>query len=136
MLRSVTAIIAFTLMLTGCEEHALPPAPDNLDRGISIYEDANYLGVSAQITSDIRDLKSFTGPCFHDIEYGAIYDWNDCVSSIHVAPAWRAIVFRDDDFSGQRLEVTADVPNLQIVPGSCNHDGLNDCITSIKVFAP
>ena len=102
MLGRVTAFIAVTLMLTGCDEHTLPPAPDNLDRGISIYADANYLGVSAQITSDIGDLKSFTGPCAHEIEYGAIQDWNDCVSSIHVAPGWRAIVFRDDDFSGQR----------------------------------
>jgi len=136
MLSRVTAFIAVASMLTACDERTLPPAPDNLDRGISIYADANYLGVSAQITSDIGDLKSFTGPCAHEIEYGAIQDWNDCVSSIHVAPGWRAIVFRDDDFSGQRLEVTADVPNLQLVPGSCNHDGLNDCITSIKVFAP
>jgi len=65
-----------------------------------------------------------------------VHDWNDCVSSIRIAPGWRAIVFRDDDFSGQRLEVTANVPNLQLVAGSCGHDGLNDCITSITLFAP
>jgi hypothetical protein len=107
MCNRVTAFLAVTLMLTGCEElPSLPSVPDDLDRGISIYEHANYLGGSAQITTDIGDLKSFTGACGHYGDYGATYDWNDCVSSIHVAPGWRAIVFRDDDFSGERLEVT------------------------------
>ena len=116
-------------------------APSGLEQGISIYEDANYLGTSALITTDIRDLKDFDGPCEHtecDSMGGSTtyHDWNDCTSSIRVAPGWRAIVFRDDDFSGQQLEVTADAPNLLLVAGSCNHDGLNDCITSIKLFAP
>jgi hypothetical protein len=26
-----------------------------------------------------------------------------------------------------------DVPNLQLVSGTCSHDGLNDCISSIRV---
>ena len=30
----------------------------------------------------------------------------------------------------QSLEVTQDVANLQLLPGSCSHDGLNDCISS------
>lgn len=127
--------------LAGCDKDSLPTAPSDLAQGISIYEDANYLGTSALITTDVKDLKDFDGPCEHTDTDGmgvstTYHDWNDCVSSIRIAAGWRAIVFRDDDFSGQRLEVMGDVPNLQLVAGSCNHDGLNDCITSIKLFAP
>jgi hypothetical protein len=127
--------------LAACDKESLPTAPSDLAQGLSIYEDANYLGTSALITTDVTDLKDFDGPCEHtdtDSTGGSTtyHDWNDCVSSIRIAAGWRAIVFRDDDFSGQRLEVTGDVPNLQLVAGSCNHDGLNDCITSIKMFAP
>jgi len=45
-------------------------------------------------------------------------------------------VYRDDDFKGQSLSASQDVPNLQLVAGSCDHDGLNDCITSVRVFGP
>jgi hypothetical protein len=34
-----------------------------------------------------------------------------------VAPGWRAILFRDDDFDGDQLQVTADVPNLELAAG-------------------
>ena len=58
------------------------------------------------------------------------------MSSVKVAQGWRAVIYRDTDYRGQALEVTADAPNLQLVAGTCSHDGLNDCITSIKVIAP
>jgi hypothetical protein len=30
-------------------------------------------------------------------------------------------------------DIGADLPNLQLVPVTCEHDGLNDCLTSIRV---
>lgn len=106
-----------------------------------IYEHANYEGESAQVTDDIRDLKDYKGPCVNSYDstpYGSTVqrDWNDCISSIRLAPGWRATLYRDDDFDGDQLDLTADVPNLQLTPGDCSHDGFNDCSTSIRVFGP
>jgi hypothetical protein len=41
----------------------------------------------------------------------------------------------DDNFRGQSISASQDVPNLQLVAGTCDHDGLNDCITSVRVIA-
>jgi hypothetical protein len=50
-----------------------------------------------------------------------------------VAPGWSALICRDHGFKGEWFEVTADVPNLAVVSGSCDKGGLNDCISSIRV---
>jgi len=122
---------------------SLPTAPSDLVTGIVVYEHANYQGESAHIEQDIPDLKSYKGACKHEdsntnadgtTTSSTYYDWNDCISSIRVAPGWGATIHRDDDYKGQSLQVVSDVSNLQLVPGSCSHDGLNDCITSIRVF--
>lgn len=135
------APVGVLLGLAACSKN-LPGAPSELTTGITIYDNANFGGASALLTKDVSDLKAYNGPCEHESTIyrpdgttmtSTTYNWNDCVSSIRVAPGWRATVYRDDDFKGQSLEVTADVPNLQLVPGSCDHDGLNDCITSIRV---
>ena len=82
------------------------------------------------------DLSDYDGPCEHDDGETTTHDWNDCVSSVRVAPGWRAIAYRDTDYRGQSVELSADAPNLQLVAGSCSHEGLNDCITSIKIIPP
>ena len=79
----------------------------------------------------MRDLKDFDGPCDNEDEFDV--DWDDCISSIRVAPGWRAVIFEDDGFDGDSQVLTSDTPNLQLVPGRCDHDGMNDCITSIRV---
>lgn len=123
----------------GCETSRLPTAPSELTSGIVVYEDANYLGRSAHITDDVRDLRDVRGPCEHyesDAPGGAryIYDWNDCISSVRVAPGWRATLYRDDNYRDDELAITGDVPNLQLVTQhDCPKDGLNDCVTSIRV---
>ena len=63
-------------------------------------------------------------------------NWNDCISSIRVAPGWRATVYRGTGFDGESMEVAQDVPNLVVVPGTCSRGGLNDCISSIRVRQP
>lgn len=113
----------------------------DLSAGISLYEHANFDGASALIQSSARRLRAFDGPCEHtdtdaNGSTSTTTDWNDCLSSIRVAPGWRAILYTNDDFKGQSLEVTGEVANLQLVAGGCDHDGLNDCVSSIAVIAP
>jgi hypothetical protein len=130
------ALAAALALLAACADE-LPTAPTEVMVGITIYKDANYGGASALLKADVRDLKDFAGPCEWEVNsypYSTSgSNWNDCISSIRVAPGWRATVYRDGDFKGDSLEITADTPNLQLVPGSCPHDGFNDCITSIQV---
>jgi hypothetical protein len=49
------------VLLPGCQK-SLPVGPSDLSDGIVVYEHANYLGESAHITQDIKDLKDFKGP--------------------------------------------------------------------------
>lgn len=128
------------VILLGCTTPSLPTAPSELTTGIVVYEHANYLGKSAHITGDIRNLNDFEGPCYEPgsgpptfPEYNG---WDDCISSVRVAPGWRATLYEHDDFNGKQLEVTRDISNLQLAPGPCKHDDFNDCVTSIRVFAP
>ena len=115
---------------------SLPAGPSSLTRGVILYEHANFLGNQAHLESSLDDLSEFDGPCYHSDGDTDYFDWNDCISSIRVAPGWRAVVFEHDEFDGDRLEIVSDVANLQLVAGSCDHEGLNDCVTSIKVIAP
>jgi hypothetical protein len=134
--------VALLVGMAGCKgAPSLPMAPSDLTSGVSIYEDANFLGDSALLTASTKDLADFKGPCEHSDTDGNgntsfSYDWSDCVSSIRVAQGWRAVIYRDSNYRGQSVEVNADAPNLQLVSGTCSHDGLNDCVTSIKIIAP
>jgi hypothetical protein len=130
-LRVCGPVVAFAA-LSGCEV-TLPVAPTDLTTGIIIYEHANFLGRSAHVTEDIKDLRSVDrGAC-------ALEDsttWNDCVSSVRVAPGTRVTLYRDPNFRGESLELTIDIPNLQLAKGSCSHEGLNDCVTAIRIENP
>ena len=131
MARVFGAVVILTV-LSGCEL-TLPVAPSELTTGIVVYEHANYVGQSAHITTDIKDLRSINrGPC--RTEESA--DWSDCISSVRVAPGVRATLYRDPNFRGESLEVSADTANLQLEKGSCSHGGLNDCVTSIQLGRP
>jgi hypothetical protein len=130
----VVCLLVVTGLAPGCETAELPFAPSPLETGIVLYEHAIFQGNSAHLTGDIPDLREFKGPCAHDDgEGGVSRDWNDCVSSVRVAPGWRATIYRDDNFRDDALELTVDVPNLQLVAGDCPHDGLNDCVSSVRV---
>jgi hypothetical protein len=131
----LVAALALGAGAVACELKHLPTAPDELVDGIVVYEEANYRGRSAHITSDIADLRTVDGPCAHsDSERGTYLDWNDCISSVKVAPGWQATLYRDDNYRDDERTTTVDLPNLQLVSEhDCPHDGLNDCVTSIRV---
>ena len=130
----VACAIVLVVSSTGCDEPPeLPMSPSSFSAGIILFEHANYLGNSAHITGDIADLREFIGPCFHGDPDNTARDWNDCVSSVRVAPGWRATIYRDTGYRDDSLEITEDVPNLALVNGDCDHDGLNDCVSSVRV---
>jgi len=132
-------LVGSAVVIASACETELPTGPDQLTDGIIIYEHAGFAGESAHLTGDVDDLSYYTGPCYHYSAGGAgyssssTYDWNDCVSSIKVAPGWRATVYVDAGFHEDWLDVTADLPDLAQVRGYCGHDTWNDCISSIRV---
>jgi hypothetical protein len=130
----LVALIALGALAHGCTLPELPMAPTPLVTGVILYEHANFLGNSAHLTADVADLKDFLGPCLHSTEDASSRDWNDCVSSVRVAPGWRATLYRDPGYRDDALEITEDMPNLQLVPQhDCNERGLNDCVSSVRV---
>jgi hypothetical protein len=135
-MKRLAAALALVLA-PGCQK-SLPTAPSELATGVIVYEHADFMGDSAHITSDTANLGDFRGPCEHsDTDSNGVsstsYDWNDCISSVRVAPGWRATIYRGTGYRDDALEITADVPNLQLVRGDCPHDGLNDCVSSLRV---
>jgi hypothetical protein len=87
---------------------------------------------------DIDDLKDFKGPCIKyeggngTVPLSSTDSWDDCISSVRVAPGWRATLYGDNNFKGMRLEVEGDLMNLRFVPGG----DFNDGVSSIRVVRP
>lgn len=132
---SVLALSAVVSLL-GCDgPPELPTGPSTLEEGIVIYQDVNFLGASAHVTQDVDDLSDFDGPCEKTDDTGTIDSWDDCISSVRVAPGWRAILYRAQNFDEESLDLTEDLPSLAI-PGPCRDDSFNDCVSSIRVFPP
>ena len=134
--RASGLVIAITLaaLAPGCSPTELPMAPTPFTTGVILYEHANFLGNSAHLTADVSDLRGFRGPCIKSDEDASSRDWNDCVSSVRVAPGWRATLYRDANYRDDALEITEDVANLQLVrEHDCDRGGLNDCVSSVRV---
>jgi Peptidase inhibitor family I36 len=128
---TVVALAAFTY---GCSYVELPMAPTSFSAGIILYEHANFLGNSAHLTGDTPDLRDFRGPCLDKGEDSSDRNWSDCVSSVRVAPGWKATLYRGVNYRDDALEITADVANLQLVKEhDCDEGGLNDCVSSVRV---
>jgi hypothetical protein len=126
--------ISVATFARGCTEKELPMEPSDFAEGIILYEHANFLGNSAHLTGDMPDLRDFRGPCVHASDGGVDRDWNDCISSVRVAPGWRATLYRGPDYHDDSLDITEDVPNLQLIrQHDCPNDGLNDCVSSVRV---
>ena len=138
--RRAIAVAATVLSLGSCNDNRLPTAPSELTTGVVIYQHANFLGESAHITSDIENLESVRGPCVRSDtdangNSSSTDSWDDCASSIRVAPGWRATLYEDPKFKGWAADVGEEnVANYQLVRGPCSRDTFNDCASSIKVF--
>ena len=125
----VAAALGFGLISCGDTIEPLGPTP--LDQGIVVYLNSGYRGVSQQVGADVTDLSVVEGPC--SPSEGGTGTWDDCISSVRVLPGWSARLYRDKNFRGAVLEVTADIPDLSKLQGSCD-GGYNDCISSIRVI--
>lgn len=101
--------------------------------GVTLHPDSLFRGERVTLGGDVADLSKLRGPCGESEDANPPSSYDDCVSSIRIPDGWAAIVFRDRNFSGASSTFTADVPDLDLVTGPCN-PGLNDCISSIKVF--
>lgn len=129
----VVTAIALAVLAHACTPDELPMAPTPFTAGVILYEHANFLGNSAHLTGDLPDLRDFRGPCLHGDDASS-RDWNDCVSSVRVAPGWRVTLYRGPNYHDDAIEVTSDVANLQRVrEHDCNEGGLNDCVSSVRV---
>jgi hypothetical protein len=128
--RAHLIVAAATIGLGACGGPE-PLGPTPVDQGVIVYLNSGYRGISQQVGADVDDLGKIEGPC--SASEGGTGNWNDCISSIRVLPGWRARLYGDKNYRGAVLEVTADVPDLSRVQGSCS-DNYNDCISSIRVI--
>lgn len=122
------APVAFLILSCGSIQ---PLGPTPLDQGIVVFMHSGFRGTSQQIGADVPDLTRVEGPCATDD--GGKGSWGDCISSIRVLPGWSARVYGDKDFRGAVLEVTADIPDLSAIRGTCS-GSYDDCVSSIRVI--
>ncbi len=108
---------------------ALGPTP--ADQGVVMYVHADFAGPSQALNIDVPDLGKVQGSCTSGAE-GETPTWSDCVSSVKVMPGWSATLYRNANYKGESVSVTADTPNLRNLPGPCR-DTFNDCVSSIRV---
>lgn len=128
-LHHVACAAAMGLLATGLQTCS-PMRPSGASEGITAYQHPRYDGDARRLAADERDLDDVVGPCG-----GEQRSWDDCISSIRVPEGWRAIVYEDDNYRGESLTVTSDIPDLDNVRGPCGNDW-DDCISSIRVFRP
>ena len=131
-MRSLLPLALVTLILFPACEHRLEilgPTPGG--EGIALFVHADFAGTSQGVDRDVRDLARVEGPCSTGAE-GEQPSWHDCVSSVRVQPGWTVTLYRDKDFRGRSVTLTADTANLRDLPGPC--DGtFNDCVSSLRV---
>ena len=122
-------LVAF--VLAACESvMSLAPTPPG--EGIVIFLNVDFGGPSQALNVDVPDLGKVEGACSKGGE-GETPTWSDCISSVRVNPGWAATLYRDKDYKGASVMVTADTPNLRDLRGACNKDSFNDCVSSIRV---
>ena len=126
-----SAVLALAVLASGCTEPLETLGPTPAGEGITVFIHTGYAGTSQGIDHDVRDLQRVEGPCTNRAE-GEEPTWEDCISSIRVAPGWSVTLYRDDDFEGRSVTLTADSPDLRALPGPCD-GSFNDCVSSLRV---
>ena len=120
----LTASLLVLMLLAGCEGDPTDPIdPDGPvpSSGIVVFARADYRGPYRIFVNDVTDLRRVddepqpaAGECAAKV-FGQEY-WTDCVSSIRVADGWQAVVYQHDNFRGDSLTVTSDIPDLSRFP--------------------
>ena len=123
--------VAAVLTAAACGSRISALGPTPAGEGIVIYMHADFAGPSQAINVDVANLGRVEGSCSSGAE-GETPTWADCVSSVKVMPGWSATLYRDPNFRGESVAVTADTPNLRSLRGPCK-DTFNDCVSSIRV---
>ena len=123
--------LMLALLLPGCTTPLETLGPTPPAEGITLYLHAGFAGTSQAINRDVGDLAQVEGPCTRG-EEGERPTWSDCVSSVHVVSGWTATLYRDREYKGNSVTLTADSPNLRELPGPCD-GSFNDCVSSIRV---
>jgi hypothetical protein len=128
----ITAVAAACAMTSGCG--AEPPTTPTaaFGEGVTLYPDSLFRGERLTLGGDVANLTKVRGPCGGDSESGQDSHYDDCVSSLRIPAGWTVVVFRDRGFSGPSATYTADVQDLDVVPGPCR-PGFNDCISSLRL---
>jgi len=129
----LAGLLSCVVAITGCSTR-LPTAPSNtpLTAGVAIYQHAGFEGESALLRDSLSSLLNVVGPCRSSDVFTDVFD--DCISSIRVAPGWAATLHEDEDFRGRSLVVTEDIPDLSQIEGPCQKGGFNDCVSSVRVY--
>ena len=131
MRKCLVSVSVALALAAGCSSiPSLGPTP--ADEGVVIFVNAAFAGPSQALNVDVPDLGKVRGACSSGAE-GETPTWEDCVSSVKVLPGWTAILYRDSNYKGASVTVTADTPNLRDVTGPCSNDSFNDCVSSIRV---
>jgi len=123
--------LVLALLLPACTTPLETLGPTPPDEGVILYLHAGFAGTSQAVNRDVGDLSKVEGPCTHG-EEGEQPTWSDCVSSVHVVSGWTVTLFRDRQYKGTSVTLTADSPNLTELPGPCD-GSFNDCVSSIRV---
>ena len=124
--------LVLVLLLSGCAERLTSLGPTPPGEGITFFIHAGFAGSAQSVNIDVRDLDKVEGPCAKGGDEPAEPTWSDCISSVRVSPGWTATLYRNRDFTGDNVRLTADAPDLRELRGPC--DGtFNDCVSSIKV---
>ena len=127
----VTMGVLVASALAACESvSSLAPTPAG--EGIVIFLHADFAGPAQALNVDVPDLGRVEGACSSGGE-GETPSWSDCVSSVKVNAGWTATLYRDKDYKGASVTVSADTPSLRDLRGPCDKDSFNDCVSSIRV---
>ena len=96
--RLLVACMTAACLALGCDTTLPPAGPLDalVPTGIYIYQDADYSGASAHVTEELNRLGDYSGGCLKTCTsygtYSCSSDWSACLSSVKVAPGWRATI--------------------------------------------
>lgn len=128
----ITMGVLIAFVLAACTSDIVTLGPTPAGEGIVIFLHADFAGPSQSMNADVPDLGKVEGACSSGGE-GEMPSWSDCISSVKVMRGWTATLYRDRNYKGASVAVTADTPSLRDLRGPCDKDSFNDCVSSIRV---